>query len=201
MNCDLLLATRNPKKKQELQEILNDLGIQVITLDEFPHLPEVEEDGKSFAENAVKKAETTALASGMPCLADDSGLMVDALDGQPGIYSARFAGENASDRQNNEKLLSMMQNIEDCQRTARFVCVIAVSDAQGNTRTVEGSCAGRIAFAPQGDGGFGYDPLFIPNGFDLSFAELRPEEKNLISHRGKALEMARLIITELFSRE
>ena len=195
----LLLATRNQKKKQELQQILNNLDVQIITLDEILALPEVIEDGDTFAQNATKKAAETALASGLPCLADDSGLAVDALNGQPGIYSARFAGEAADDLQNNRKLLKLMADVETEKRTARFVCVIALSDVAGKVKTVEGSCEGKIACEPAGSGGFGYDPLFIPDAFTCTFAELLPEQKNLISHRGKALEKARPLILELFT--
>ena len=200
MTRKLLLATRNQKKKKELQDILKQLEITIVTLDEIPGLPEIEEDGATFSENAIKKAVTTAAASGMPCLADDSGLVVDALNGQPGIYSARFAGEVSDDLQNNQKLQKMMAGIEDEARNARFVCVIAVSDAQGKFETVEGKCEGKIAFETSGEGGFGYDPLFIPDGFTCSFAELSPKEKNLISHRGKALQKAKPLIMELFLR-
>ncbi len=198
MTRELLLATRNRKKKLELQEILHELDLNIITLEEIPSLAEVEEDGNSFAENAIKKAVLTAKASGKICLADDSGLVVDALGGQPGIYSARFAGESASDEENNQKLLKLMEMIEEDKRTARFVCIIALSDAQGNVETVEGRCEGRIALAPMGKGGFGYDPLFIPQGYTQSFAELASATKNLISHRGKALEQARPLIERLF---
>ncbi|MDD2510673.1 MAG: XTP/dITP diphosphatase [Syntrophomonas sp.] len=198
MPRELLLATRNHKKKLELQEILHDLNLSIITLEELPPMAEVEEDGNTFAENAIKKAVFTAMASGRVCLADDSGLVVDALGGQPGIYSARFAGELANDEENNQKLLKLMETIEEDKRTARFVCVIALSDAQGNVETVEGRCEGRIALAPVGKGGFGYDPLFIPQGDTQSFAELPPPTKNLISHRGKALRQARPLIERLF---
>ncbi|WP_061214139.1 XTP/dITP diphosphatase [Syntrophomonas wolfei] len=198
MPRELLLATRNRKKKLELQEILRELDLNIITLEELPSLAEVEEDGNSFAENAIKKAVFTARASGKVCLADDSGLVVDALGGQPGIYSARFAGESAGDEENNQKLLKLMEMIEEDQRTARFVCVIALSDAQGNVQTVEGRCEGKIALVPAGKGGFGYDPLFIPRGYTQSFALLPSATKNLISHRGKALEQARPLIERLF---
>lgn len=195
----LLLATRNPHKKKELQRILGDLSIEILTLEEVKDLPEVEENGKTFAENALKKAVAGASASGLICLADDSGLEVDALDGKPGVYSARFAGEYADDQQNNEKLLQMMQGIEEKKRTARFVCAIAVSDPQGRAKVVKGVCEGKIAFAPVGQGGFGYDPLFIPDGFFESFAELSAEEKNRISHRGMALKKAKPIIKKYFA--
>lgn len=194
MQNKLLLASRNQNKKRELQEILKGMKLDVLTLDEINSIPEVEEDGNSFVENAIKKAVETAAKSALVCLADDSGLVVDALNGQPGIYSARYAGPDANDSKNNDKLLSMMKDIEAGHRTARFVCVIAISDKDGNVETVEGSCPGRIAFSPVGSGGFGYDPLFIPDGFEKSFAQLSAEEKNRISHRGKAIQKARPLI-------
>ncbi|MDD2586077.1 MAG: XTP/dITP diphosphatase [Syntrophomonadaceae bacterium] len=196
---ELLLATRNRNKKREFQEMFQDFGIKVINLDDIKGIPAIEEDGQSFAENAIKKALTTAKLSGFTCLADDSGLEVDILEGQPGIYSARFAGEDADDKKNNEKLLQMMEGIKQEHRTARFVCVIAVSDPDGNVETVAGTCEGSIAFSPVGQGGFGYDPLFIPTGYKQSFAELSAEEKNSISHRGKALSKIKPIIKKVLA--
>ncbi len=197
MTRKLLLATRNQHKKRELQTMLADLNIQVMSLDEVPELPEVEEDGHSFAANAAKKARVTAAASGLACLADDSGLVVDALNGQPGIYSARFAGPQADDRANNRKLLQMMEGIPEGQRTAHFVCSVALVDSTGSVSTVEGSCPGRIIWQPQGEGGFGYDPLFVPEGYSMTFAQIPPEEKNRISHRARALALARPVIEQL----
>lgn len=194
--------TRNQKKKKELAEILSDLKVQVITLEEIDvEVPEIEEDGATFEENAVKKASITAKITGYICLADDSGLMVDALDGRPGVYSARFAGEKATDEQNNLKLLKMLADIPEDRRTARFVCVIAICTPEGETFTVRGECEGKIAFAPRGDKGFGYDPLFIPEGYNATFAELDAGEKSRISHRGKALAKAVAVIKELVSRD
>lgn len=194
----LLLATRNQHKKTELQQILNDLNIAVLTFQDINDLPEIEEDGETFEENARKKSRVTAFATGLVTLADDSGLMVDFLDGQPGIYSARFAGREANDQMNNEKLLELMKNVPESKRTARFICVIAVSDYKGNTELVKGSCEGKIALRPSGNGGFGYDPLFIPDGFKETFAELQPDIKNRISHRGKALAQVKPIIAKYF---
>lgn len=195
----LLLATRNNHKKQELQELLRDLKIQIITLDDIEPLPEVEEDGETFTENAIKKATVNASLSGLVTLADDSGLAVDALDGKPGVYSARFAGEDATDERNNQKLLRLLKNVEEVRRTARFKCVIAICTPEGKTAAVEGSCEGRIAMEPSGHAGFGYDPLFIPQGEDKSFAMLSAEEKNRISHRGKALQKALPVIADFFT--
>jgi XTP/dITP diphosphohydrolase len=183
----LLLATRNNKKKTELQQLLSKADLTLLTLNDIKEIPEIVEDGSSFEENAIKKARETAAWSGYVCLADDSGLVVDVLNGQPGIFSARFAGEDATDESNNEKLLDMMRGIEEGCRTARFVCVIAISTPDGKTETVCGCCEGRIALAPGGSEGFGYDPLFIPVGYDKSFGELPAQIKNTISHRAVAL--------------
>ena len=199
MNKTLLLATRNQGKKQEMQQILGDMMLQIITLADIEELPEVIEDGTTFAENAIKKAVQTSLASGYVTLADDSGLAVDALGGRPGIYSARFAGAGADDNKNNEKLLSMLQEVKMEQRMARFVCAIAISDPDGTVSVVTGECEGIIAQEGKGTGGFGYDPLFVPLGYSKSFAELTPEEKNAISHRAKALNKARELLKGIFA--
>lgn len=194
----LLLATRNQGKKKEMQQILKGLLLDIINLEDIEILPEIIEDGTSFAENAIKKAKQTAALSGYICLADDSGLEVDALNGKPGIYSARFAGEDADDNKNNKKLLYMLKEVEMEKRTARFVCAVAISDPAGNTRVVSGKCEGRIGLELKGTGGFGYDPLFVPLGSDKSFAQLTAEEKNSISHRAHALQKAQEIIGEFF---
>lgn len=198
MKPQLLLATRNQHKKKEIQEILEEFGINIINLEDIPKLPEVEEDGDTFEANALKKASTIANLSGYVTMADDSGLVVDALEGRPGVYSARFAGANATDEQNNRKLLVLMEDIPDSKRTAHFECVIALVRPDGFQQTVKGQCHGRIALAPAGKGGFGYDPLFIPEGYRVSFGQLSAEEKNKISHRGIALQKARLIIPQFF---
>lgn len=191
----LLLATRNQHKKQELAAMLEGLGIEVLTLDEVPELPEVEEDGDTFQENAKKKAAVTARASGYTCLADDSGLEVRALNGRPGVYSARFAGPQADDRMNNEKLVELLKE-RDTSKAARFVCVIAIADPSGQIQVVEGECPGTITLEARGSEGFGYDPLFIPDGYQQTFAELGSEEKNQISHRGHALKKALPLIRD-----
>lgn len=196
----LLLSTRNLHKRRELEDILKDLDVEVLTLDEVGISTIIEEDGATFAANAIKKAATIAMLSDCITLADDSGLVVDALDGAPGIYSARFAGENATDQDNNLKLMNLLQDIEIPSRTARFVCMIAICTPQGQTFTVEGRCEGRIGLTPQGQGGFGYDPLFIPAGYDQSFAELGEAVKNRISHRAKALQGASKVLQEVFGR-
>ncbi len=193
----LLLASSNQHKIEELQQMLAGLNIEVISLDDVPDMPIIEEDGKTFSENASKKARLTAMHTGYTCLADDSGLVVDALGGQPGVYSARFAGEEADDRKNNHKLLQMLQGVEGEKRRARFICVIAISNPQGKVCTVEGKCEGWINYEERGIGGFGYDPLFIPEGCTQTFAELSREEKNRISHRGQALLKARTLLEEI----
>lgn len=196
MTQNLLLATRNNKKKRELQTILGAWDINLLTLDEVAEIPEIEEDGSTFRENAIKKAVTSAKLSGCITLADDSGLVVDALEGAPGVYSARFAGPHASDDDNNHKLLDMMHNVPEHQRTARFICVIAVALPDGKAKTVEGVCEGRIDTKHHGQGGFGYDPLFIPAGYSKTFAELTDDEKNMISHRGRALQAAKQLLQD-----
>lgn len=201
MSRNLLIATRNKKKKKELQEILADMDVQLLSLDDIPPVSEVEEDGLTFAENAIKKAVTVAQQSGLLTLADDSGLVVDALGGEPGIFSARYAGPEADDEKNNQKLLLALQNTADQDRTARFVCVIALASPDGSVQTVQGSCEGFIRKTLQGTGGFGYDPLFIPQGFDKSFAELSADVKNTISHRGQALKKSRPIIEQVLTME
>ncbi|HHW61684.1 MAG TPA: XTP/dITP diphosphatase [Syntrophomonadaceae bacterium] len=196
MSRRLLIATRNQHKLQEIQKILHDYPVQLISLNDIPPLPEVVEDGESFAENAVKKALENARLSGELTLADDSGLMVDALQGAPGVYSARYSGPDASDESNNQKLLRELKNIPLEERGAQFVCVIAAADPQGKVRTVQGICRGHITYQPCGEGGFGYDPLFIPEGYSCTFAELIPEEKNAISHRGRALRQIQTLLAE-----
>lgn len=187
---DLVLATRNKKKAEEIKKILKDANISVdsiLTLQDFPESPEVVEDEDTFEANAVKKTRAIAKYTGMAAIADDSGLEVDALGGAPGVLSARYAGENADDGANNEKLLMEMKDIPDVQRTAKFVCCIAFAFKR-DVRTFFGCVSGRIGTKPRGERGFGYDPLFYPEGYDRTFAEMSDEEKNAISHRGRALK-------------
>ncbi len=206
-----LIATRNRHKVGEIQTILGT-GFRCLTLEDFPTAPAVVEDADTFTGNAIKKAQSLAawLVQQPPSadsiqvvLADDSGLAVDALDGAPGVHSARFAAVDAKnhgntpDTDNNAKLLRLLEAVPRQKRTARFRCVIALvpvhpSDASSVPPTFDGACEGRIDFAPRGAGGFGYDPLFIPDGFTESFAELGEEVKNRLSHRAKALEKLRV---------
>jgi len=185
----LLISTRNQHKLREIREILDLLDLEILSMDDFPELPEVVEDKDTFAGNAIKKAETQAALTGLWVLADDSGLEVDALGGEPGVYSARYAGEAADYAANNRKLLAELDGVEN--RTARFRCVIALARPGVETETVEGKCEGKIGFTLCGDNGFGYDPLFVPENYNLTFAELDADTKNCISHRGMALKAAR----------
>lgn len=181
----LVIATRNKNKLREFRRILKDMAVEIASLDDFPPIPEAVEDGDSFDENAYKKAIHTAKILGLPAIADDSGLVVDALEGAPGVYSARYAGIDASDQENLEKLLQEMDGIED--RRAAFHCVLSIAVPSGPALTYEGSCTGQILKEPRGEGGFGYDPVFFFAEKQKSFAELSMDEKNLVSHRGKAL--------------
>ena len=182
-----IIASNNKKKAAELDRILNPLGISAVTAkSEGIDLGDVEETGETFAENAYIKAMSAFEKSGMPCVADDSGLMVDALDGEPGVYSARYAGENATDSDRIKKLLDNMKNVPAEKRTARFVCSVCCIIDKDTVITAEETCEGVIGFEPKGSSGFGYDPVFIYNG-DKTFAQLASEEKDKVSHRGKAL--------------
>ena len=184
----LLLGTRNPGKVKEIKSILATSGWSFSSLEEFPDVAVAEENASTYAENAIAKARFYAAATGMCALADDSGLEVEALGGAPGVYSARYAGENASDADRRALLLSELSKIPNATRRGRFVAVVAISDLTGSILHVsEGICEGTIIDAPRGHGGFGYDPLFVPDGYNQTFAQLRDEVKNRISHRAHAL--------------
>ena len=191
---EVIVATRNKGKIREIREALRELGLRIYSLSDFTDVPEIEEDGKSFTENALKKARFYSKVFGKLTLADDSGLEVDSLKGLPGIYSARYAGKGASTRGNNQKLLNEMEGISLSKRGARFKCVIAMVSPDGKEAIAEGSCKGRIGFKEKGRKGFGYDPLFILPKYGKTMAELSLEEKNKISHRGKALRKMRKVI-------
>lgn len=181
----LVLATRNSGKISEIKALLP--GVRVTPAAAFPGCPEPEETGRTFEENALIKARAVSRYTGKTALADDSGLEVDALDGAPGVHSARYAGTDATDQDNIRCLLDALDGISDADRTARFRCVVAVLVPDGRTWTAEGTCEGRIVQAPRGDAGFGYDPLFVPAGYENTFAELDSGVKNRISHRALAL--------------
>lgn len=199
---NLILASRNKKKIRELKKIIEegiiaeqDTSVDILTPDDFPQCEEVEEDGDTFEANAVKKALYTAKCSGLTAVADDSGLAVDALDGAPGVYSARYAGEPADDKANNRKLLDELKDVPDEKRTARFVCCIALAKGD-DVRTFTGYVEGKIGRENRGESGFGYDPVFYPEGHDRTFAEMTDDEKNSMSHRGRALEKLQEYIRE-----
>lgn len=181
----LVLATKNEGKIKEFRELLAGFEIQIKSLKDFGPIPAIVEDGRTFDENAYKKASMTAKYLGFPALADDSGLVVDALGGAPGVHSARYAGEEASDETNNLKLLKAMEGVGD--RNAHFECVISIAVPWGPALTYEGSCEGEIVHRMTGENGFGYDPLFYYPPMKKTFAQMTREEKNRISHRGRAM--------------
>jgi len=187
---ELLIATTNPGKRAEIESILKRYSLRIISLNDLSSYPTVVEDGNTYEENALKKARTLAEFSGRVTLADDSGLEVDALGGAPGIHSARYSGEEANDMRNNQKLLHTLAGVPEEQRTARFVCVLALCAPPalgGGEWLFRGECAGRIAFAPRGENGFGYDPLFFYPPLNRTFAELDRDTKSRVSHRSRAL--------------
>ena len=190
----LVLASQNKKKLAEMNEILSQLGIEVCSQGEAGVNVDVEETGTTFEENSMLKARAVMQASGMPAIADDSGLCVDCLQGAPGVYSARYGGEGLDDEGRYRLLLENMRG--QMPRTAKFVSVITCCFPNGDVLTARGECPGTIAFAPMGDGGFGYDPVFFIPGLKKTFAQLSAEEKNAISHRGKALEQFKLKLEE-----
>ena len=187
MNSDLpiVLATRNEGKISEFKILLQNFDVEIMSLKDFGPIPTVEEDGQTFEDNAVKKAQFTARVLGFPALADDSGLVVKALNGLPGVHSARYAGEDATDEENNLKLLKAMEGMEN--REASFMCVLAIAVPSGPALIYEGTCDGVITESLTGNQGFGYDPLFLYQPQDKTFAQMSIEEKNRVSHRGKAM--------------
>ena len=203
MSQRLLLATRNQGKIVEFRRILDALApgkIELVGLDQFPDLHDVDETGSTFEENALKKAREMSLAAGIPAIADDSGLCVDALNGDPGIFSARWAGDHGNDQANTEKVLQQLADVPDEKRSAHFTCVAALYLPDGRSHCEEAHFEGWILHAPIGEHGFGYDPIFRPDGIQLSSAQMSAEEKDAISHRGKSLRaIAPHVITLLKS--
>ncbi|WP_462412419.1 XTP/dITP diphosphatase [Neobacillus sp. Marseille-QA0830] len=197
---EVIIATKNPGKAREFEEIFARRGIEVRTLLDFPEIPDVEETGKTFEENAILKAETISRALNRMVIGDDSGLMVDALEGRPGIYSARFAGEPKNDQNNTNKLLTELQGVPEEKRTARFYCALATAIPGKETFTVSGTCEGRILQQPRGTNGFGYDPVFYVPDKDVAMAELSADEKNKISHRANALKKLDAVLDSLLER-
>jgi XTP/dITP diphosphohydrolase len=190
----LILATNNIHKISEMKAILEGLDLEILSAKDFPDFPEVEETGKTLSENAILKVKAVWRKHRLPAVADDTGLEVDYLGGAPGVYSARFAGAGCSFADNNRKLLSLLNNVPEEERSARFKCVISFADLTGKVYSVEGVLEGEIAEYPRGRHGFGYDPVFIVRGTGKTLAELAAAEKNRISHRARALAMIRPII-------
>ena len=198
MSVQLVLATRNAKKLAELDRLLAGAGLDVEILGSavFSDLPEIEETGSTFAENSLIKARAVAAHTGLIAIADDSGLCVDALDGQPGIYSARWAGEGATDESNLDLVLEQIRDVEPAHRTAHFACAAALVLPSGEEYVVHGQVNGVLLTQRRGVGGFGYDPIFLPDGFDITTAEMTSEQKDAISHRGQAMRALVLVIQE-----
>ncbi|MCC5033190.1 RdgB/HAM1 family non-canonical purine NTP pyrophosphatase [Streptomyces sp. WAC 00631] len=198
----LILATRNTHKVTELRAILADAGlgaedVELVGADAYPEIPDVKETGVTFAENALLKAHALARATGHPAVADDSGLCVDVLGGAPGIFSARWAGRHGDDKANLDLLLAQLADITDEHRGAHFACAAALALPDGTERVVEGRLTGTLRHTPAGTGGFGYDPVLQPDGETRTCAELTPEQKNAISHRGKAFRALAPLVREL----
>lgn len=191
---EIVISSRNKEKKRELKALLEGLRIKVLDLNDFPAAPKVKETGKTFEANAKIKALKIAKFTGRLTLADDSGLIVKALGGLPGVRSARFAGDGASYEENNYKLLKLLEGMPNNKRGAKFISVVAIADPEGIIGVARGECSGRITLAPKGRNGFGYDPVFFSPEFKKTFAELTASRKNLISHRGRALKKARAVI-------
>jgi XTP/dITP diphosphohydrolase len=192
----LVLATHNRDKFKEMRKALESLDWEILAAFDFPGAPEVEEDGKTLEENSLKKAKALSAFTGLPTLSDDTGLFINALGGQPGIYAARFAGEKCSYEDNVHKVLDLMKGVESGSRKAVFRTIITLFDPDKGVSQVSGEAEGVITEAVQGPGGFGYDPIFLPDSFSKTFAEMTLIEKNKISHRGKALQKVRQLLID-----
>jgi len=196
---EIVVATRNPGKLREIAAILAFASVRFLSLKDFPDIPEIVEDGKTFSENAIKKAKAVARLTGRIAVADDSGLAVDALNGRPGIYSARYAGEDASDEERYRKLLREMESIPRGKRGGAFVCAAAAASPSGDADVVEAEWRGTITLAPKGVNGFGYDPVFFIPEVNQTVAELDPAVKNKISHRAQAFEKLKKSLSKYLS--
>jgi XTP/dITP diphosphohydrolase len=191
---ELLIATRNKGKVREIRDLLKDLDLKITSLDDYPDLPKIEEDGKTFADNALKKAATISQYAKCLVMGEDSGLEVRALNNRPGIYSSRYSGENATDKKNNARLLKDLRGVALKKRQARYRCFVALTDGKGIVAVVNGSCAGLIALRSAGANGFGYDPLFYLPRFQKTFGALDPAIKSRISHRARAMRKLRTVL-------
>ena len=203
MSHKLVLATRNQGKITEFRRILDELApgqIDLIGVDQFPDLVDVAETGATFEENSLLKSRYTCLATGLPAIADDSGLCVDFLNGDPGIFSARWAGNHGDDQANLEKVLAQLKDVPDKDRTAHFKCVASLVMPDGREQVAEGRFEGHILHAPVGDNGFGYDPIFQPLGLSISSAQMSAQEKDLVSHRGKSLRSIAPHVIQMLAR-
>ena len=195
---ELIVASRNKGKVREIMELLTGLPFKVTSLSDYPHIPEIVEDGKTYRANALKKAREVALATGKMAMSDDSGIEVKALGNAPGIYSARFAGEGASEKARNKKLFKMLKNVPMSKRQARYRCVIALVDAKGRELgVVQGICSGYVTTRDIGTNGFGFDPLFLLKRYNKTFGQLPPSLKAKISHRARALKKVRLFLGKI----
>jgi XTP/dITP diphosphohydrolase len=195
---EIIIATKNKGKVKDFEVLFNERGYQVSSLLDFPEISDVEETGSTFVENAILKAEEIAEALNKMVIADDSGLSIDALDGRPGVYSARYAGEEKSDRNNIEKVLEELEGVPTETRTARFHCALALAIPNEKTLIVEGTCEGMITEKPEGENGFGYDPIFFVKEQNKTMAQLTSAEKSKISHRANALKKLEQIIDDVF---
>jgi len=197
----LVVVTKNKKKLSEIKEILKGMHLKLLTLDAYKNVPSVAENGKTFQENAIKKAVKLARFTGQFCLGEDSGLCVDVLGGAPGIYSARFSGRSKSDLKNNLKLLRLLKDMPAVKRKAHYVCAVALADKRGLVGVAEGNCSGLIALEPEGSAGFGYDPLFYIPKYKKTFAQLGEKIKHKMSHRYYALKKAKRIIQKYIVKQ
>ncbi len=195
---ELLIASKNSGKIKEIKDILKNTNIKILSLNDFYDLPEIKEDGQSFQENALKKAEFISKLTGKICLADDSGLAIEYLGGKPGILSARWG---KSDKERIQKVLNLLKGVPKKRRKAKFICALALFFPEGKSYIIEGECMGIIATSPRGSNGFGYDPIFIVPEYNRTFAELGEEIKNKISHRAKALKQMKQILENLMGKE
>lgn len=200
MPTRLVLASRNTHKIIEMRRILEELGldIELVGTDEYPDLPDVDETGSTFAANAMLKAREVCAYTGLPAVGDDSGLAVDALNGMPGIYSARWAGTHGQDQVNLDLLIAQLAHVPATRRGAAFHCAVAIATPEGDERIVEGIVEGSLIGEPRGGNGFGYDPIFVPTGWEITTAQMSDAEKDAISHRGRALRALAPVLVELF---
>ena len=198
---DIIIASNNQGKVEEIKKFYKKLNMNFLSLKKFPHLPKIDEKFNTYESNAIEKARNISGITSMITLADDSGLEIDALKGKPGIHSARFGGENISDKERNQLILNLLKDVPEPLRTAKFICVIAIVKPDGETYTIKGVCEGIITKEPKGNSGFGYDPIFFLPKYNMTFAEMDKDLKNRISHRGKALREAKKILLALIRKK